>query len=199
MDNQKLTFTEQVRKTFKSVSDGCARFLLNMGLTANMVTIIGCVGHLIPLGLVYKGHFVVAALLLTFFSLLDWIDGAMARMATGGKGTEFGAVLDSTTDRYAEFLILGGILLYYATRGSMLWVTVSIVAMMGSFIVPYTRAKGEIYGLNMKLGIMSRMERYIALIFSLLIGYPYLSVALIAVFANITVIQRLLYMKKNLK
>jgi len=199
MDNQKMTLTDHCRKLFKCVSDACARFLLKAGLTANMVTIIGCVGHIIPCWLVYQGHFTVAGILLTFFSLMDWIDGAMARMATDGKGTEFGAVLDSTTDRYAEFLILGGILLYYAAAGSVCWVAVSIAAMMGSVLVPYTRAKGEIYGLNMRLGIMSRMERYIVLVFFLLIGYPNISVAIIALFANITAIQRILYMKKNLK
>ena len=75
---------------------------------------------------------------------------------------------------------------------------VCVAAMMGSFLVPYTRAKGEIYGLDMRLGIMSRMERYIVLVTCLLVGYPNIAMAVIAVFANITAIQRLLYMKKEL-
>ena len=78
-------------------------------------------------------------------------------------------------------------------------VAVCVATMMGAFLVPYTRAKGEIYGLDMRLGIMSRLERYIVLVACLLVGYPNIAMIVIAVFANITAIQRLLYMKKNLE
>ena len=108
-------------------------------------------------------------------------------------------MLDSTTDRYAEFIVFGGILLYNASRGSLPWVAVCIVAMMGAFLVPYTRAKGELQGLDMRLGILSRVERYVVLVISLLAGFPNIGMAVIAVFANITAIQRLLYIKKNLE
>ena len=101
-------------------------------------------------------------------------------------------------DRYAEFLIFGGILLWNADHDNLLWVAVCVAAMMGAFLVPYTRAKGEIFGLDMRLGIMSRLERYIVLVVCLLIGFPNIAMAVIAVFANITAIQRLLHMKKNL-
>ena len=164
-----------------------------------MVTVIGCIGHIIPCLLAFHGRFFWAGFLLGVFSILDFIDGSMARMSTGGTGTKFGAVLDSTTDRYAEFLIFGGVLLNNAARGSTLWVAVCVAAMMGSFLVPYTRAKGEIYGLDMRLGIMSRLERYLVLGISLMLGYPNIGMVIIAVLGNITALQRLLYMKKSLK
>ena len=95
-------------------------------------------------------------------------------------------------------LIFGGILLWNADHDNLLWVAVCVAAMMGAFLVPYTRAKGEIFGLDMRLGIMSRLERYIVLVVCLLIGFPNIAMAVIAVFANITAIQRLLHMKKTL-
>ncbi len=197
-EKRKITFTEHMRVWFKWLADGAADFLLKLGLSANTVTVIGCLGHIIAAYFAATGRFWVAGLLLILFAIFDFIDGTMARKATGGSGTKFGAVLDSTTDRYAEFMIFGSILYYYAAHNQLLWVVVSIAAMAGSFLVPYTRAKGEIYGLDMRLGIMSRLERYIVLVVCLLIGYPNIAMAIIAVFGNITAIQRLLHMKKNL-
>ena len=199
MDKQRLTFTDHCRIWVKGIVNPCAAFLLKIGLTANMVTILGCVGQLIPSWLIFHGHFFWAGILLGVFAVSDVIDGTMARMSSGGHGTRFGAVLDSTTDRYAEFLIFGGILLYNAAYGNVRWVVVCIAAMMGAFLVPYTRSKGEIFGLDMRLGIMSRVERYLALVISLLIGYPNIGMAIIAVFGNITAIQRLMYIKKELE
>ena len=195
---RKITFTEKCRKWFKGFGDTAAAFLLKIGLSANQVTIIGCLGHIGAGWLAYKGHFFWAAVLILIFAVFDFFDGTMSRMVTDGKGTKFGSVLDSTTDRYAEFMIFGGILLYYAQLGQIGWVAVCVAAMMGSFLVPYTRAKGEIHGLDMRLGIMSRLERYIVLVAGLVFGIPNIAMAVIAVFANITAIQRLLYMKKML-
>ena len=197
-EERKITFTEKCRKWFKSFGDTAAAFLLKIGLTANAVTLIGCLGHVFACWLAYTGHFTWAGVLLIVFAVFDFFDGTMSRMVTNGKGTKFGAVLDSTTDRYAEFLIFGGILLNNAAKQDLTMVAVCVATMMGAFLVPYTRAKGEIYGLDMRLGIMSRLERYIVLVVCLLIGYPNIAMIVIAVFANITAIQRMLHMKKNL-
>ena len=197
-EERKITFTEKCRKWFKSFGDTAAAFLLKIGLTANAVTLIGCLGHVFACWLAYTGHFTWAGGLLIVFAVFDFFDGTMSRMVTNGKGTKFGAVLDSTTDRYAEFLIFGGILLNNAAKQDLTMVAVCVATMMGAFLVPYTRAKGEIYGLDMRLGIMSRLERYIVLVVCLLIGYPNIAMIVIAVFANITAIQRMLHMKKNL-
>ena len=197
-ENRKITFTEKCRKWFKGFGETAAAFLLKIGLTADAVTVIGCLGHIAACWLAYQGHFTWAGVLLILFAVFDLFDGTMARMSTGGKGTKFGSVLDSTTDRYAEFLIFGGILLYNAAHENLVMVAVCVAAMMGSFLVPYTRAKGEIFGLDMRLGLMSRLERYIVLVVCLLIGYPNIAMIVIAVFANITAIQRLLYIRKEL-
>ena len=158
------TFSDQCRIWFRGFGETCSRFLLKIGLTANTVTIIGCAGHIIAAYLAAMGQFTWAGILLVFFAVTDFFDGTMARLSTGGKGTRFGAVLDSCTDRYAEFFIFGGLIYYYAVHEDYLTMMVAYIAIMGSILVSYTRAKGEIERLDMKLGIMSRLERYLFLV-----------------------------------
>ncbi len=195
--SEKTTFTDKCRKWFKGFGDTCSRFLLSKGISANAVTISGCVGHIFAAWLAATGHFTSAGILIILFAVTDFFDGTMARMSTNGTGTMFGAILDSTTDRYAEFLIFGGLVYYFARKGDMLNMSGAYLAIMGSVLVSYCRAKGEIIRINMHGGLMSRLERYIVLVVCLLFGWPVWCVWIIAVGANITAIQRLLHMKKE--
>ena len=194
MNETYTTFTDKMRKAFRAFGETCSRYLLKIGLTANAVTLIGCLGHVLAAIAIAGGHFTLAGLLLVFFAVTDFFDGTMSRMQTGGKGTAFGAVLDSTTDRYAEFIVFAGFIYYYAARNEFFTMMVAYLAIMGSILVSYTRAKGEIAGLNMKLGLMSRLERYLFLVPCLLIGVP-----VIAIGSQFTAIQRLLYMRRQLQ
>lgn len=135
------TFSDQCRIWFRGFGETCSRFLLKIGLTANTVTIIGCAGHIIAAYLVAMGHFTWAGILLVFFAVTDFFDGTMARLSTEGKGTRFGAVLDSCTDRYAEFFIFGGLIYYYAVHEDYLTMMVAYIAIMGSILVSYTRKR----------------------------------------------------------
>ena len=181
----KQTLSDKLRKRFRGAGETCARFLLKLGLTPNMVTIIGCAGHLGVFWAGWKGFFLLASLLLFVFSVLDFLDGMMARMISEGKGTKFGAVLDSALDRYAEALLYGGLMCHFAERGNMTVVLLCLAAIMGAFLVPYLRAKGELYGLDMTLGIM------------LLVSLPIVGLAIVAVLSNFTAMQRLLHIKKH--
>ena len=198
MEN-KPTLSGRLRIWFRGFGNAGAKALLKLGLTPNMVTIIGCAGHIGVFWCAYKGLFPLAVPLILIFSLLDFLDGTMARMTTGGKGTKFGAVLDSALDRYAEFLLFGGVMCCYAERGNAPVVALGIAAMMGAFLVPYLRAKGEIYGLDMTLGIMSRFERYFVMVLFLLLNLPVIGLAIVAVGSNVTAMQRLLYIRKHLE
>ncbi len=195
---EKKTFTDLCRQKLGFIINFFAKIFLKLGLTANMMTILGCMGHIIAFWLIYNGKFLASGILLFLFACFDVVDGTMARMSNDGKGTEFGAVLDSVTDRISEFLCLAGIIMYYSVRGETIWVAVCLVTVIGSFLVPYTRAKGELYGLDMRLGILTRVERYLVLVISLLVGYPNIGMAIIAVFSNITALQRMIHIKKNL-
>ena len=197
-EKEKKTFTDLCRQKLAFIINFFAKLFLKIGFTANMMTIFGCMGHIFALWLIYSGRFLASGILLFVFACSDVVDGTMARMTNDGKGTEFGAVLDSVTDRISEFLCFSGIIMYYAVRGEMIWVAVCLAAVIGSFLVPYTRAKGELYSLDMRLGILTRVERYLVLVISLIIGFPNIGMAIIAVLANITALQRMIHIKKNL-
>ena len=194
----KPTLSSKLRIWFGGLGSAGAAVLLKLGLTPNMVTIIGCAGHIGVFWCAYKGLFLLAFILLLIFSILDFFDGTMARMITDGKGTEFGAVLDSALDRYSELLLIGGLLCYYAERGSVPVTALCVAVIMGAVLVPYLRAKGELYGLDMTVGIMTKFERTFVLGFFLLLNRPVIGLAIIAVLGNVTAMQRLLYIKKHL-
>lgn len=132
-------------------------------------------------------------------SLLDILDGALARQS--GKGTTFGAFLDSTTDRVGEFAMLGAIALVFA-RHDLEWaLALAIAAIGGSFLVSYTRARAEALGLKGDVGLGSRAERVVVitggLVFAPWGGLPW-AIAVLTGSAWLTVVQRVLAVRKQL-
>jgi phosphatidylinositol phosphate synthase len=141
----------------------------------------------------------LAAGLFVVGSLLDILDGALARV--GGKSTPFGAFIDSTTDRVGEGAMLAAIALVFAREGKEWAVVVAVAAVVGSFLVSYTRARAEALGLKAAVGLGSRAERVVVitagLVFAPWGGLPWAIVAL-AVTAWVTVVQRILHVRKQL-
>jgi CDP-diacylglycerol---glycerol-3-phosphate 3-phosphatidyltransferase len=132
-------------------------------------------------------------------SLLDILDGALAR--AGGKSTPFGAFIDSTTDRVGEGAMLAAIALVFARGGRDWAVVLAVAAVVGSFLVSYTRARAEAIGLTGDVGLGSRAERVVlitaGLVFAPWGGLPWAIVALAAT-AWLTVVQRILHVRKQL-
>ena len=132
-------------------------------------------------------------------SILDILDGALAR--AGGKSTPFGAFLDSTTDRIGEGAMLTAIGLVLSREGNEIAVVFTILAVAGSFLVPYTRAKAEALGLRGDVGLGSRAERVVVITAGLVLapwGLLQWAIYLLAATAWITVLQRILYVRKQL-
>jgi CDP-diacylglycerol---glycerol-3-phosphate 3-phosphatidyltransferase len=141
----------------------------------------------------------LAALVFVSGSLLDILDGALAR--AGGKTTPFGAFLDSTTDRVSEGFMLTAIAYILATQHHPLFVAVAMAAVAGSFLVSYTRAKAEAIGLRGDVGIGSRAERVVVIAAGLVLapwGVLPWSLVLLACTAWVTVGQRVLHVRKQL-
>src|SRR6476646_5310601 len=133
--------------------------LRSLPFTPNQVTVAGLSLNGVAAVLIYREHFVWAAVAFVAGSVLDILDGALAR--SHGKLTPFGGFLDSTTDRISEGLILGSIALVLAQEGKT-WALASVfVALVGSFLVSYTRAKAEAIGLKCEVGLMTRTERLV--------------------------------------
>jgi CDP-diacylglycerol--glycerol-3-phosphate 3-phosphatidyltransferase len=149
--------------------------------------------------LIYEEHFVWATVAFIVGSILDILDGALAR--SHGKLTQFGSFLDSTTDRISEGLVLGAIALVLSKQGHEAALASVFVALVGSFLVSYTRAKAEAIGLSGTVGLMGRAERIVlvavALPFAGLGSLPY-AMYLLAALTAFTVVQRVNHVRKQL-
>lgn len=143
--------------------------------------------------------FIVGGVVFVLGSVLDILDGALAR--AGGKGTPFGAFLDSTIDRVGEAFMLTAIALTFMRDGREWAVALTVVAVIGSFLVSYTRAKAEILGLKGDVGIGSRAERVAVIAIGLglgSVGGLQWAIALLALTAWATAAQRILFVRKQL-
>ena len=141
----------------------------------------------------------LAAVVFVVGSLLDILDGALAR--AGGKTTPFGAFIDSTTDRVSEGFMLTAIAYVLARHHHPVFVAVAMAAMLGSLLVSYTRAKAETLGLRGDVGIGSRAERVVVITTGLVLapwGLLGWALVLLAATAWITVFQRVLHVRKQL-
>ena len=141
----------------------------------------------------------LGALVFVVGSVLDILDGALAR--AGGKSTAFGAFLDSTTDRVGEGAMLAAIGLVLAREGNDIAVVFTVVAVAGSFLVPYVRAKAEALGLRGDVGLGSRAERVVVITAGLVLapwGLLQWAIYLLAATSWVTVVQRVLHVRKQL-
>ena len=133
-------------------------------------------------------------------SLLDILDGALAR--AGGKTTPFGAFIDSTTDRVSEGFVLGAIALVESRHGNETALAFTVAAVAGSFLVSYTRARAEALGLRGDVGIGTRAERVVVITAGLVLapwGALQWSIYLLAATAWVTVLQRILFVRTQLR
>jgi CDP-diacylglycerol---glycerol-3-phosphate 3-phosphatidyltransferase len=143
----------------------------------------------------------LGAILFVVGSILDILDGALAR--AGGKTTPFGAFLDSTTDRVGEGAMLGAIALIFHRHDHPVALALAFAAVAGSFLVPYTRAKAEALGLRGDVGIGSRAERVVVITAGLVLAPLSIwllvgAISLLTATAWITVLQRILHVRKQL-
>jgi CDP-diacylglycerol--glycerol-3-phosphate 3-phosphatidyltransferase len=175
-------------------------------ITPNALTTTGVSLCLAAAVLVYFEYrhellfFWLGALVFVVGSILDILDGALAR--AGGKTTPFGSFLDSTTDRIGEGAMLGSIALIFSRHGNEVALAAAIAAVAGSFLVSYTRAKAEGLGLKGDVGLGSRAERVVVITAGLVLapwGVLPWAIYLLTATAWFTVVQRILFVRKQLR
>ena len=180
--------------------------LARTGVTPNVLTTTGvslCLAAAVLVTFENRADKVLvywlAAAIFVVGSLLDILDGALARV--GGKATPFGAFIDSTTDRVGEGAMLAAIALVFSRNGNDWAVVVAVAAVVGSFLVSYTRARAEALGLKGDVGLGSRAERVVlitaGLVFAPWGGLPW-AIVVLAATAWLTVVQRVLHVRKQL-
>jgi CDP-diacylglycerol---glycerol-3-phosphate 3-phosphatidyltransferase len=174
-------------------------------VTPDALTISGvalCIAGAVAVFFEYAGwgFYWIGAALFVIGSVLDILDGALARQS--GKGTPFGAFLDSTTDRLSEGFMLGAIALVFARDGNEVALAFAIAAVAGSFLVSYTRARAEALGLKGDVGLGSRAERVVVITAGLVLapwGLLPWAIYLLAATAWFTVLQRILSVRAQLR
>ena len=167
------------------------------GLRPNTFTVAGLIITSFAAAALLTGYVRLAGILILLGGFCDTIDGLSARAT--GKVTRFGALLDSSFDRYSEFIMLLGAAAYFIHLEEYGTSAVAMAALCGSFMVSYTRAKAESLGFEIKLGIMQRPERIVLIGLSALIHITAFKfvIWLVAVLANLTALQRLRFAYKQ--
>jgi len=215
-----LPFKERLKHLAHSVLEPLTGFLARLGVGPDGVTIMGLMVSLVAALAFFEGYFRFGAVMVALSGLCDILDGELARRS--GQHSRFGAFLDSTLDRLSDGIVLAGISGFYLVHLTELasdpsqtvaeisrgleprtWAVVSltaVLAMLGSFMVSYTRARAEGLGLECRVGWFERPERMVLLIVAAAFGVGrVMSAALIllALLSFATAIQRVVYIWKN--
>jgi CDP-diacylglycerol--glycerol-3-phosphate 3-phosphatidyltransferase len=179
--------------------------LIESRLTPNAISITGLIGNLIAAVLILEEHFVLAGVAFILGSLCDMFDGRYSRMS--GKGTPFGAFLDSTLDRVEEGVVLAAVAAWFAKESNELAVGATVIAVVGSYMVSYTRARAEALGVECKVGIASRAVRVVILSVGLVFAAGELipdfdllepAIYTMAALTVFTALQRVLHVRRQL-
>ncbi len=171
--------------------------LAKQGVSPNQLTLAGAALSLLT-GVVYaKGHLFLGGLLLLLSGAGDLLDGPLARLT--GKADSFGAFLDSTIDRYSDFFIFSGLVIYFAGTGDFFWFVVTLGIILGAFAVSYSKARAENFIADCGVGIFGRSERILLLAVGTLVA-PLLWLALLVLLigTHSTAVRRILHTKKTL-
>ena len=191
----KKTFTDYLRLWFKWFLDPLGGFFNRLGITPNMMTMLGLIGNTIGAYFLARGEMLTGGIFVLLMTPIDALDGTMARLR--GESGDFGAFVDSVTDRYSELIIYGGLLYHFLLLGEPTGGLLVFVAAAGSVLVSYVKARAEALGYEAKVGILTRVERYLVLAPALVFNQLFIGLGIIAVFANITALQRIWHVRSQ--
>lgn len=181
----------------RGIQDGIGRAVGGVGITPNMISLLGFFGNLLAAWLITREELLIAGLVYLFFSALDMVDGAVARAT--GLASPFGAVFDAVLDRASEAFVLAACGWYFAERGEQIQAAFAYAAIFGSIAVSYMRARAEVVGLSMREGLFRRQERVVLLTLGLLFNGLTVVIAVLALLANFTALQRFWMLRQGLR
>jgi CDP-diacylglycerol--glycerol-3-phosphate 3-phosphatidyltransferase len=193
---EKKTFTDRMRVWTRFIIDPVVNFLARYKLSPDLFTVMGMLAHFLLAWLIAVGEFRWAGIAMLILAPLDAIDGALARKLGRVQGG-FGAFLDSTLDRLAEVILFGGFITYYMVQDDPQMLAIAYIAVTGSLMVSYSRAKAESLGFDSKIGIASRVERYFFMIVMLFLNRPDIALFVLAILTYVTLAQRMYYVWKQ--
>ncbi len=171
------------------------KLLARTGITPNQLTVLGLLLTIGVAWILSRGDFLLGGFLVLLSAAFDLLDGGLARAT--GRTTRFGALLDSTFDRFSEAALFLGLTSYYANQGSYQEIMLIGAAMAGSMTTSYVRARAEGLGLTCEVGLFTRPERVIVLAIGLIFNQMLVVLWVIAVLSNLIAWQRLLHVLKQ--
>jgi CDP-diacylglycerol---glycerol-3-phosphate 3-phosphatidyltransferase len=174
--------------------------LIESRLTPNAISVTGLILNLVAAVLIWEQMFVLGGIAFIVGSVCDTLDGRYSRMS--GKGTQFGAFLDSTLDRIEEGIVLTAVAAVFAADDDQVAAAATVVAVLASLMVSYTRARAEALGVECKVGIANRAVRVVILSIGILfadLGLLAPSVYVLAALGTITVLQRIFHVRSELR
>lgn len=194
----------KARSVGTKIATPFAKLFIKLGFGPDLVTLLGTIG-VIVVSVIYfsQGQFLVGSLLFAVFVGLDAVDGTVARLL--GKKSKWGAFFDSVLDRIADGVVLGSIAFYFAIKQDEMLFVLSLIALLASEIVSYTKARAEGLGLNCDTGIAERPERIIIIIAGTFIAGLGINLALeisiwfLTIACLVTVMQRMIFVFKQTK
>ncbi len=196
---------DAIQRGYLRLIEPIADWLVRRRVHPNTITTVGTICTVIAGGIFASGHIKTAGWFLGVTALFDVLDGTVARRT--GRSSVFGAFYDSTLDRVSDGVLLGGLVVFYATskvHASDVMLTITLLGLIGTFLTSYTRARAEGLGLDAKVGLLQRPERITLLsapqaFFGLALNGWVLAaiVTLLSVTAWITAVQRILYVYRT--
>ena len=174
-----------------------AWLLMRIKVTPNQISAAGSVSNVVAAWYVISGDFVLAGTIYLAAGVLDLLDGALARLA--GQTTTFGALLDSTLDRFSEGIVFAAIAYHFAALGASTDASSVVLALMGSFLISYIRARAESLGHDCDVGLITRAERVLILAAGLLFGILPEMIYLLVGLTWVTVAQRLVHVSRQME
>ncbi len=195
INKERPTLTDFVRLRLKGILDPMGRFLNQMGIAPNTITLIGLAGHIIAAYFVATGRMTTGAIFILLLGPVDALDGTMARLL--GESSNWGAFVDSVVDRYSELFIFGGLLYFFITQDSPAGIMAAYLAASGAILVSYVRARAQSLGYDLKSGWFSRLERYLVLVPALVLNLPLAGLIILAAGSHLTALQRIYVMRAH--
>jgi CDP-diacylglycerol--glycerol-3-phosphate 3-phosphatidyltransferase len=183
---------------FRDRIGGLGRIVARTHLTPNALTFIGLGLNVVVAAIIASGNLILGGVMLLVSGGWDALDGAVARAT--GQTTRFGAFLDSTFDRYSDAVVLGGVLVYFTLNDAGTTpILLTYIAICGSLIISYVRAKAELIGIQGNVGFAQRLERVIILAVALIFSRPEWGMWALAILTQLTAAHRLFHVWKVMK
>jgi CDP-diacylglycerol--glycerol-3-phosphate 3-phosphatidyltransferase len=195
--------TDLMRARASDLLNRLAQLFITLGVSPNTLTVAGFIGMCLIAAVIAAGYEAAGGVLIVLGGLFDAVDGTLARKT--GRVTKFGAFLDSTLDRWADGVLLFAIVVRGVERQDAVMIYLAVLALIGSLLVSYARARAEGLGASVKEGWFTRFERMIVLVAGLVLTAWFgplaltLALAILAVFSNITALQRVLAARRALE